>query len=71
MRALQGWGIFLVVCERSETTLNAGICVIDRDDPPPNPVAVFDVDTNEQYQLTLPDQLRDVNYGVEFNCVAV
>jgi hypothetical protein len=73
MRALQGWGIFLVQCERSESkeALTAGICVIDLDDPPSNPVVVVDIDTQAHYQLTLPEQLTAVSYRVELRCAAV
>lgn len=70
-RALQGWGIFLTDCQITERSVKAGILAIDPDDPPPNPVEVFDVDTDEPYRVSLPEITKPVCYSVELDRVAV
>lgn len=72
IRALQGWGIFLVRCEVSDTAVKADIALIDIDDPPPQPeVDVFDVDTGEQYRIISPETFAPFRTRVELIRAAV
>lgn len=70
-RLLQSWGVVLVDCEIRETTITAGICVVDPDEPPPKSATLIDPDTGERYAVTLPELTSPVSYRLELERAAL
>lgn len=71
-RALTSRGLYLIDCKvaaDAADSIAVGICCIDRDVPIPDSLAVYDIDTGVQIEVSVPElikrQGRAVFYGVK------